>query len=145
MIFPREKKRRRLLILFCVLFCGNREREMAGEDWIELKFRLADGTDIGPTKYNQSMTVSSLKEKIISQWPKESENIPKTVNDVKLINAGKILDNNRTLAESRLPVGELPGMVITMHVVLRPPTLDKKSEKLQNDPPMKNRCACTIL
>lgn len=116
-----------------------------GEDWIELKFRLADGTDIGPTKYNQSMTVSSLKEKIISQWPKESENIPKTVNDVKLINAGKILDNNRTLAESRLPVGELPGMVITMHVVLRPPTLDKKSEKLQNDPPMKNRCACTIL
>lgn len=60
----------------------------------------------------------------------ESENIPKTVNDVKLINAGKILDNNRTLAESRLPVGELPGMVITMHVVLRPPTLDKKSGKL---------------
>ena len=43
---------------------------MAGEDWIELKFRLADGTDIGPSKYNQSMTVSSLKEKIISQWPK---------------------------------------------------------------------------
>ncbi|KAF3587372.1 hypothetical protein F2Q69_00027319 [Brassica cretica] len=63
----------------------------------------------------------------------------------ELINAGKILDNNRTLAESRLPVGELPGMIITMHVVLRPPTLDKKSEKLQNDPPMKNRCACTIL
>lgn len=43
---------------------------MAGEDWIELKFRLADGTDIGPSKYNQSITVSSLKEKIISQWPK---------------------------------------------------------------------------
>ena len=59
----------------------------------------------------------------------DSENIPKTLNDVKLINAGKILDNNRTLAESTLPVGELPGMVITMHVVLRPPTLDKKSRK----------------
>ncbi|KAG5379055.1 hypothetical protein IGI04_026897 [Brassica rapa subsp. trilocularis] len=43
---------------------------MGGEDWIELKFRLADGTDIGPTKYSPSMTVSSLKEKIISQWPK---------------------------------------------------------------------------
>ncbi|KAG2300159.1 hypothetical protein Bca52824_036631 [Brassica carinata] len=42
---------------------------MAGEDWIKLKFRLADGTDIGPSKYNQSMTVSSFKEKIISQWP----------------------------------------------------------------------------
>ena len=59
----------------------------------------------------------------------DSENIPKTVNDVKLINAAKILDNNRTLAESRLPVGELPGMVITMHVVLRPPTSDKKRGK----------------
>ncbi|WZZ04331.1 hypothetical protein YC2023_090252 [Brassica napus] len=43
---------------------------MGGEDWIELKFRLADGTDIGPSKYSPSMTVSSLKEKIISQWPK---------------------------------------------------------------------------
>ncbi|CAL9215865.1 ubiquitin family protein [Arabidopsis lyrata subsp. lyrata] len=119
---------------------------MAGEeDWIELKFRLADGTDIGPSKYNQSMTVSSLKEKLISQWPKDKENTPKTVNDMKLINAGKILENNRTLAESRLPVCELPGMVITMHVVLRLPTLDKKSEKQQNDPPMKNRCVCTIL
>ncbi|CAE5958215.1 unnamed protein product [Arabidopsis arenosa] len=47
---------------------------------------------------------------------------------MKLINAGKILENNRTLAESRLPVCELPGMVITMHVVLRLPTLDKKSD-----------------
>uniref|UniRef100_A0A1J3F470 Membrane-anchored ubiquitin-fold protein n=1 Tax=Noccaea caerulescens TaxID=107243 RepID=A0A1J3F470_NOCCA len=118
---------------------------MAGEDCIELKFRLSDGTDIGPSKYSQSMTVSSLKEKIISQWSKDKENTPKTVNDVKLINAGKILENNRTLGESRLPVGELPGMIITMHVVLRPPTLDKKTEKLQNDPPMTNRCGCTIL
>lgn len=57
----------------------------------------------------------------------DKENTPKTVNDMKLINAGKILENNRTLAESRLPVCELPGMVITMHVVLRLPTLDKKS------------------
>ncbi|KFK44307.1 hypothetical protein AALP_AA1G241000 [Arabis alpina] len=118
---------------------------MEGEDWIELKFRLSDGTDIGPSKYSQSMTVSSLKEKIIAQWPKDKDISPKTVNDVKLINAGKILENNRTLGESRLPIGELPGMIITMHVVLRPPTLDKKSEKLQNDPPIKNRCLCIIL
>ncbi|CAN8304478.1 unnamed protein product [Cochlearia groenlandica] len=118
---------------------------MDGEDLIELRFRLSDGTDIGPSKYNQSMTVSSLKEKIISQWPKDKEITPKTVNEVKLINAGKILENNRTLAESRLPVNELPGMIITMHVVLRPPTLDKKNEKLKKDPPMKNRCGCTIL
>ncbi|XP_021600885.1 membrane-anchored ubiquitin-fold protein 6 isoform X2 [Manihot esculenta] len=100
---------------------------MAREDFIELKFRLADGTDIGPSKYSPTTTVANLKEKIIAQWPKDKENVPKTINDVKLINAGKILENNRTLAESRLPVSELPGGVITMHVVLRPPIPDKKS------------------
>ncbi|GMP46111.1 hypothetical protein CsSME_00014392 [Camellia sinensis var. sinensis] len=125
---------------------------MAGEDLIELKFRLADGTDIGPSKYNPSTTVGSLKEKIIAQWPKgckffypHKDNAPKTINDVKLINAGKILENNKTLAESRLPIGELPGAVITMHVVVRPPFSDKNNEKLQGDFPKKNRCFCTIL
>lgn len=57
----------------------------------------------------------------------EKENGPKTINDVKLINAGKILENNRTIAESRLPVGGLPGGVITMHVVVRAPLPDKNS------------------
>lgn len=57
----------------------------------------------------------------------EKENGPRTINDLKLINAGKILENNRTLADSRLPVGELPGGLITMHVVVRPPIADKKN------------------
>ncbi|KAJ4701281.1 Membrane-anchored ubiquitin-fold protein [Melia azedarach] len=118
---------------------------MAGEDLIELKFRLADGTDIGPSKYSSSTTVASLKEKIISQWPKDKENGPKTLNNVQLIHAGKILENNRTIAESRLPVVELPGSVITMHVVLRPSLPDKKSDKLQNDSLKKSRCSCSIL
>lgn len=43
---------------------------MAAEELIEVKFRLADGTDIGPGKYSSISTVGSLKEKIISQWPK---------------------------------------------------------------------------
>lgn len=43
---------------------------MAEEDLVELKFRLADGTDIGPTKYSSATTVASLKEKILAQWPK---------------------------------------------------------------------------
>ncbi|KAK8942234.1 Membrane-anchored ubiquitin-fold protein 3 [Platanthera guangdongensis] len=40
---------------------------------------------------------------------------------MKLINAGRILENAQTLEESRVPAGELPGSVITMHVVVRPP------------------------
>ncbi|XP_010261181.1 PREDICTED: membrane-anchored ubiquitin-fold protein 3-like isoform X2 [Nelumbo nucifera] len=118
---------------------------MAADELIELKFRLFDGTDIGPNKYNPSTTVGSLKEIILAQWPQDKENGPKTINDVKLINAGKILENSRTLAESRVPVGELPGGVITMHVVVRPPLSDKKNEKLMADSPKKNRCSCSIL
>lgn len=57
----------------------------------------------------------------------DKENAPKMINEVKLINGGKILENNRTLFEARsLPIAELPGIVTTMHVVLRPPLLDNK-------------------
>ena len=56
--------------------------------------------------------------------------VPKTLNDVKLINAGRILENNKTLGESRVPVGEVPGGVITMHVVVRPPQSDKSGNAL---------------
>lgn len=42
---------------------------MAGEDSIEVKFRLFDGTDIGPSKYDPSTTVASLKEIILARWP----------------------------------------------------------------------------
>ncbi|KAL6962631.1 Membrane-anchored ubiquitin-fold protein 6 [Sarracenia purpurea var. burkii] len=124
---------------------------MDGEDLIELKFRLADGTDIGPNKYCTRATVESLKGKILAQWPNgylrlvDKENAPKTLSDVKLINAGKILENNQTLAESRLPIGELPGGVMTMHVVVRPPFSDKNNEKLQDEFQKKNRCSCSIL
>ncbi|KAE8729352.1 Membrane-anchored ubiquitin-fold protein 5 [Hibiscus syriacus] len=85
------------------------------------------------------------KKKILAHWPKEKENCPKTIQDLKLINAGKILENSRTLAESRLPVGELPGGAITMHVVLRLPLSDKNNEKQQDDYPKKSSCSCTIL
>lgn len=57
----------------------------------------------------------------------DKENGPKTVNSVQLINAGKILENHRTIAESRVPISELPGGVITMLLVLRP-TLPEKNK-----------------
>ncbi|CAM6094043.1 unnamed protein product [Calypogeia fissa] len=118
---------------------------MAGDDLVELKFRLYDGTDIGPNNYAPATTVATLKESILSQWPSEKENGPKTISDMKLINAGKVLENNKTLAESRVPVGELPGGVITMHVVVRPPCSDKASDKQLSDSPKTNKCQCTIL
>lgn len=118
---------------------------MDGDDLIELKFRLFDGTDIGPSKYKPATTVGSLKESILTRWPVGKEISPKTINDLKLINAGRILENNRTLEESRVPVGELPGSIITMHVVVRPPAFDKNNEKQLVKASNTNRCTCTIL
>lgn len=57
---------------------------------------------------------------------------------MKLINAGKILENNRTLSESRLPVAEVAGAVITMHVVVRPPMVDKNNGNFKMDYKLKD-------
>ncbi|MFS7904038.1 putative Ubiquitin-like domain superfamily, UBL3-like, ubiquitin domain-containing protein [Helianthus anomalus] len=62
---------------------------MAAEELIEIKFRLADDTDIEKTG----------------------------INDLKLINVGNILENNKTLAKSRSSVSEIQGGAITMLVV----------------------------
>lgn len=49
---------------------------MAGEDLIEVKFRLFDGTDIGPSKYDPTTTVASLKETILARWPQGERVFP---------------------------------------------------------------------
>lgn len=52
---------------------------------------------------------------------------PKVVNDLKLIHAGKILENNKTLADSRITFSDIPGGFVTMHVVVQPRTTKKKT------------------
>ncbi|XP_008791108.1 membrane-anchored ubiquitin-fold protein 3 [Phoenix dactylifera] len=118
---------------------------MPEEDLVELKFRLYDGSDIGPIRYSSSSTVAMLKERIISEWPRDKKIIPKVANDVKLISAGKILENNKTIAQCKPPFGELPGGGITMHVVVQPSSAKTKTEKKVDDLPKKTTCSCTIL
>ncbi|XP_020107009.1 membrane-anchored ubiquitin-fold protein 3-like isoform X1 [Ananas comosus] len=132
---------------------------MPEEDLVELKFRLYDGSDIGPFRYSSSSTVGMLKERIISEWPKggsfdssqcldlrlNKKIIPKVANDVKLINAGKILENNKTIAQCKPTFGELPAGVITMHVVVQPSVTKTKSEKKIDELPKKTPCSCSIL
>ncbi|RWW05770.1 hypothetical protein GW17_00030936 [Ensete ventricosum] len=100
---------------------------MPAEDLVELRFRLYDGSDIGPICYSSSSTVAMLKEKIISEWPRDKKIIPKLANDVKLISEGKILDNSKTITQCRPSFGELPGGVITMHVVVQPSSIKSKT------------------
>ncbi|EOY03606.1 Membrane-anchored ubiquitin-fold protein 1 precursor isoform 2 [Theobroma cacao] len=102
---------------------------MAGvQDQLEIKFRLTDGSDIGPKTFPAATSVATLKESVLAQWPKEKENGPRTVKDVKLISAGKILENNKTLGECQSPLCDIPGGVTTMHVVVQPPPLEKDEE-----------------
>ncbi len=48
---------------------GEEEEEKEGEQLVELKFRLFDGTDLGPRKYATETTIATIKENILSQWP----------------------------------------------------------------------------
>ncbi|CAL9767840.1 unnamed protein product, partial [Musa acuminata subsp. burmannicoides] len=135
---------------------------MPEEDLVELKFRLYDGSDIGPIRYSSSSTVAMLKERIISEWPRgrssrafygnfgssilvhvvdyitdlysilsvDKKIVPKVANDVKLISAGKILENSKTIAQCRSPFGEPPADGITMHVVVQPSLTKTKTGEL---------------
>lgn len=42
---------------------------MAEEDSVKIRFRLFDGSDIGPFRYSSAATVDMLKQRIISHWP----------------------------------------------------------------------------
>ncbi|KAL7611957.1 membrane-anchored ubiquitin-fold protein 4 [Lactuca sativa] len=118
---------------------------MPEEDVLELKFRLLDGSDIGPFRYSPASTVAMLKERIVAEWPKDKKGGPKSANDIKLINAGKILENNKTVGQCRTPFGELPKGVITMHAVVQMSLTKAKTEKKMDEAPKTNVCACTIL
>ncbi|KAK9013530.1 hypothetical protein V6N11_041535 [Hibiscus sabdariffa] len=70
---------------------------------------------------------------------------PKSINNLKLIHAGKVLENNKSLADSRITFGDLPAGVITMHVVVQPAIAKNKTEKSKEDMQKPNSCRCVIL
>lgn len=47
--------------------------------------------------------------------------MPKAATEVKLITSGKILENNKTVGQCRVPFGDNgSGGVVIMHVVVQP-------------------------
>ncbi|KAF5748947.1 Membrane-anchored ubiquitin-fold protein [Tripterygium wilfordii] len=47
---------------------------MAGaQDQLEIRFRLTDGSDIGPKSFSAATSVATLKESILTQWPKGNQ------------------------------------------------------------------------
>ncbi|XP_039027259.1 membrane-anchored ubiquitin-fold protein 3-like [Hibiscus syriacus] len=116
-----------------------------GEELIELKFRIYDGTDIAHSTYASSMTVANLKLKIVVGWPRDKTIAPKSIKDLKPTHGGRVLENNKTLADSRITIGDLPVGFIIMHVVLQPAKGKNKTEKSQEDKQKLNSCGCVIL
>lgn len=55
--------------------------------------------------------------------------LPKAANEVKLISSGKILENNKTVGQCKVPFGEIGGGVIIMHVVVQPSLAKTKAGK----------------
>lgn len=52
-------------------FLNSRFLEMAVvQDQLEIKFRLTDGSDIGPKTFPAATSVATLKESVLAQWPK---------------------------------------------------------------------------
>ncbi|KAJ8752616.1 hypothetical protein K2173_005505 [Erythroxylum novogranatense] len=118
---------------------------MPDEDLVDIKFRLFDGSDIGPFRYSSASTVDMLKQRILSDWPKGKTITPKAVNEVKLICSGKILDNNKTVGQCRTPFGDVTGGITIMHVVVQPSPVKTKTEKKIDKSPKKIVCSCSIL
>ncbi|KAG8370668.1 hypothetical protein BUALT_Bualt13G0007200 [Buddleja alternifolia] len=117
-----------------------------GDERLELKFRIFDGTDICHGTYSSSITIATLKQRLLSNWPQGYKSVvPKSVTDMKLIHSGKFLENGKTLAESRIQVGDLPSGVITMHVVVQPAAAKRKTDKNQSEKQKQSSCSCTIL
>ncbi|XP_027920280.1 membrane-anchored ubiquitin-fold protein 3-like isoform X1 [Vigna unguiculata] len=101
---------------------------MPEEDLVDIKFRLYDGSDIGPFRYSSAATVDMLKQRIVSDWPKGKTIVPKSANEVKLINSGQILENNKTVGQCKVLFGEIAGNIIIMHVVVQPSLAKTKAE-----------------
>ncbi|XP_039061814.1 membrane-anchored ubiquitin-fold protein 3-like [Hibiscus syriacus] len=116
-----------------------------GEGLIELRFRLCDRKDIARGNYEPSMSVSTLKEKIVAEWPQGNKVTPESINDLKLIHAGKVLRNNKTLACCTKKVGDFPDDVITMHVLAQPAKSKRKTANNKEELPKLNACGCIIL
>jgi len=57
--------------------------------------------------------------------------VPKSANEVKLINSGQILENNKTVGQCKVLFGEIAGNIIIMHVVVQPSLAKTKAGKFR--------------
>ncbi|KAK2456870.1 membrane-anchored ubiquitin-fold protein [Trifolium repens] len=87
---------------------------------------MAEGEEPHDTYPASTTTVATLKQKLNAEWPQGKTVVPKSINDVRFIHTGKVLENTKTLADSKITFSDIPG-AITMHVIVQPPIAKKKT------------------
>lgn len=115
---------------------------------VKIKFRLYDGSDIGPTDYDDESTVETLKQKLINGWPKDKKIVPKEPSELKLISSGKFLENSKTIGQCKMPFSDdtqPDDSVLIVHAVVQQIQAKAKSEKKIDEGPKKSICSCSIL
>ncbi|KAF3669076.1 Membrane-anchored ubiquitin-fold protein 4 [Capsicum annuum] len=60
---------------------------LSQEDLVEVKFRLFDGSDVGPFRFSLASTVAMLKDRIVAELPKDATTM--VVKRLKDVGAGK--------------------------------------------------------
>ncbi|BDA48807.1 probable membrane-anchored ubiquitin-fold protein 4 [Coccomyxa sp. Obi] len=116
-------------------------------DDIELRFRHTSG-DVGPLKCAGTMSVGAVKERLLSEWPKEGPmhaDQPSSTADIKLILGGKFLDNGEILNDLRPAMGEIKAdTVVTMHVIVRLAGAGKAQGPSSKEKERQQGCYCLI-
>eukprot|EP00884_Botryococcus_braunii_P015405 jgi/Botrbrau1/2548/Bobra.0079s0035.1 len=114
---------------------------------INLRFRHAQGVDIGPLSLPDSLTVQELKDRLLAEWPKEGplvKDMPNGHTEVTLILNGKVLENGAVLRDLRPVMGNPePDTIVTFHVVVRPAKAGRGSGK-GSEKGKKQGCGCCL-
>mmetsp|Transcript_51305 Transcript_51305/g.164032 ORF Transcript_51305/g.164032 Transcript_51305/m.164032 type:complete len:126 (+) Transcript_51305:125-502(+) len=115
-----------------------------------IRFRMNDGTDLGPWHFPSAGTVGQMKEKVVAEFPaapggEGGAAVPKTVNDVTLILAGKVMDNAKIISDLRTQMGN-PGSetLVTFHLVVRPHAAAKTQTRKEAEENKPTKCGCVI-
>lgn len=102
-----------------------------------VKFLFADASFLEES-FTADVSVNDAKQKLISIWPAGKDPIS-SPDDVRMIYAGKVLENTKSFQDYKVPLGSK----VNMH--LQPRMFVKTENAPPPDKPMEQTRCCTIL
>lgn len=123
------------------------------EGYYRIRFRLQSGTDLKEQSVPPRSTVAETKQQLINSWvnaggPGGDASRPTGPDDLKIIHAGRVLENSKSLSDYTIPTSE----VVTMHLMIVPPAAKPEEPKVadakagaQAGAAETTRCSCTLL